>query len=216
MNKAALRQQIHQDLEKLNFQELIEKSGRLNQQFESWAKTDLTAFASPSHKKTILSFCPFGTEPQIQIEPFLAESGSIKIGYLRIADWNARKMEAREARRDLPGQWEEFDVPGGNMIFHPLASQPLCDLDQVIAILVPGLGFSPEGARLGRGAAFYDRFLLNIPQALRIGVAFDLQIKTALPMDDHDLHVDMILTESRVIATNRYNDWKNHGRIKRG
>ena len=61
--------------------------------------------------------------------------------------------------------------------------------------LVPGVAFSTSGARLGRGKGFYDRFLKNLPKRVRkIGLAYDLQIIDSLPIDPHDIPVDIVIT----------------------
>ncbi|MCA9242693.1 MAG: 5-formyltetrahydrofolate cyclo-ligase [Phycisphaerales bacterium] len=77
------------------------------------------------------------------------------------------------------------------------ASIPLGDIDLVI---VPGLGFDESGARLGRAAGFYDRFLAQPElRAKRMALALDRQIVERLPTEPHDQPVDLIVTESRVI-----------------
>jgi 5-formyltetrahydrofolate cyclo-ligase len=63
-------------------------------------------------------------------------------------------------------------------------------------VLVPGLGFAPGGARLGRGAGYYDRWLATLPDGARtIGVAFAGQVLPVVPCDAHDWRVDHILTD---------------------
>jgi len=66
--------------------------------------------------------------------------------------------------------------------------------------LVPARGFDTLGNRLGRGGGYYDRFMA-LPgfRAVRCGVAFDFQLLHGLPHEPHDLPVDIIVTESRVI-----------------
>ena len=63
-------------------------------------------------------------------------------------------------------------------------------------MLVPGLAFARDGARLGRGGGFYDRLLAG-PQlrARRVGVCFEVQIVEAMPLEEHDQRVDEVLTE---------------------
>jgi len=209
MNKKDIRKQLRAQLEGISFPDLISKSGALTQNFEFWIQ-------SISHSRlksqTLLSFYPFTHEPQIQVEPFLES-----VGYFRIDDWANRIMRPHFARRDLPGQWEDIEVPGSSTqrIYQPVETQPLCPIDDIGVILVPGLAFTLRGERLGRGAGFYDRFLPVAPRALRVGIAFDLQILPKLPTEAHDLPVDMILTDTQIIETNRYIAWKNHGKIER-
>ena len=64
-------------------------------------------------------------------------------------------------------------------------------------IFVPGLAFTPAGARLGRGGGFYDR-LLAAPElrAKKIGICFAAQIFLTLPREAHDREVDAVISES--------------------
>ena len=66
--------------------------------------------------------------------------------------------------------------------------------------LVPGLAFSAAGARLGRGAGYYDRLFAQFPQGKRIGVAWDCQLLTEIPQEPWDRPMDYVVTETQVIA----------------
>lgn len=62
-------------------------------------------------------------------------------------------------------------------------------------IFVPGVAFTTEGARLGRGRGFYDRLLSRLPgSVLRVGVCFRPQLVAELPLAAHDREVDLVLT----------------------
>lgn len=71
---------------------------------------------------------------------------------------------------------------------------------EVDVALVPGLGFSPAGQRLGHGRGYYDRWLAGHPATLRIALAFEHQLLADIPVEPHDVAMDMLVTESRVIA----------------
>ncbi len=62
-------------------------------------------------------------------------------------------------------------------------------------IFVPGLGFTPEGWRLGRGGGHYDRLLASAPKAIKIGLAFKEQLVKTLPLEKHDQRLDIVLTD---------------------
>jgi 5-formyltetrahydrofolate cyclo-ligase len=62
-------------------------------------------------------------------------------------------------------------------------------------ILVPGVGFDLNGARLGRGKGYFDRYLEE-SSALTVGLAWSQQIKEKIPVESHDHHMDFIITES--------------------
>lgn len=75
---------------------------------------------------------------------------------------------------------------------------PPIDPDCVGVVLVPGVAFAPDGARLGMGGGYYDRFLAQ-SSAPTIGLAFEMQIAQSLPQTAYDRSVDLIVTELRVI-----------------
>ena len=63
-------------------------------------------------------------------------------------------------------------------------------------ILVPGVAFSPTGARLGMGGGFYDAFLPRATKAFRLALSYQCQIFSEIPMAAHDVGVDRVLTEN--------------------
>lgn len=65
-------------------------------------------------------------------------------------------------------------------------------------ILVPGLVFDNQGARLGFGEGYYDR-TLALTQARRIGVFFEAQRQAKLPSLTHDVPMDGLLTENSFV-----------------
>jgi len=88
--------------------------------------------------------------------------------------------------------------PGRFGIPEPRPECPALPLKQLDLVLVPGVAFSPCGARLGRGRGFYDRLLRRV-SGRKIGVAFDEQIVEAIPSEAHDEPVDGIITPTRWI-----------------
>jgi 5-formyltetrahydrofolate cyclo-ligase len=68
-------------------------------------------------------------------------------------------------------------------------------------ILVPGVAFDASGRRLGYGGGYYDRLLPHARQdARRVAGAFELQIVQSVPAAPHDLSVDVVVTEERLIC----------------
>jgi len=64
--------------------------------------------------------------------------------------------------------------------------------------VVPGLAFSEEGMRLGRGGGWYDRLLAGA-RAPRLGWALDVQVVPFVPAARHDIRIDRIVTEQRIV-----------------
>jgi 5-formyltetrahydrofolate cyclo-ligase len=84
----------------------------------------------------------------------------------------------------------------------PRASARLVPTAEIPLFLVPGLAFDLAGARLGYGLGCYDRaFADAAPGALKVGLAFELQLLESVPADPHDVPMDFVVTEDRVIRT---------------
>ncbi len=81
----------------------------------------------------------------------------------------------------------------------PPAEAPEVEPEQIDCVLVPGLGFSLDGHRLGRGGGHYDATLAAMPRASRIGVAFEAQLVASLPREAHDAPLDALVTEARTL-----------------
>lgn len=63
-------------------------------------------------------------------------------------------------------------------------------------ILVPGVAFSRDGHRLGRGGGFYDRLLAGRARdAFKIGVCFAAQLVASVPFEQHDVMLDAVISE---------------------
>jgi 5,10-methenyltetrahydrofolate synthetase len=71
-------------------------------------------------------------------------------------------------------------------------------------VLVPGLGFTVRGDRLGYGAGYYDRLLANSgPNSALVAAAFSIQMLSAMPVTAADLPVHMVLTEAGIFKRPR-------------
>ncbi len=67
-------------------------------------------------------------------------------------------------------------------------------------IIVPGVVFGENKFRIGYGAGYYDGFLRNCPpNCLKAGVAFEQQMVKKVPFEEHDVALDIIITERRII-----------------
>lgn len=86
--------------------------------------------------------------------------------------------------------------PGAFGIAEPDDDARPCPPEDIDLMVVPGTAFTREGARLGRGRGYYDRYMAQ-PQfrAATVGVCFGVQIVDALPVESHDLRVDAVITD---------------------
>lgn len=78
-----------------------------------------------------------------------------------------------------------------------------CQIDNNLdVVLVPTVGISPIGVRLGYGHGFYDRFLAEHKTAT-ISLTLEKQIVKNIPKSEHDVIIDWIVTEDRIFQTQR-------------
>jgi 5,10-methenyltetrahydrofolate synthetase len=62
-------------------------------------------------------------------------------------------------------------------------------------VLVPCVGFTRDGYRLGYGGGFYDRTLARTPRPATVGIAYS-SLQADFPDDSHDIALDVVLTEA--------------------
>jgi len=78
-----------------------------------------------------------------------------------------------------------------------------CPVDNNLdVILVPTVGISPIGVRLGYGHGFYDRFLAE-NEITTISLTLEKQIIRNIPKSDHDVLIDWIATEDKILQTHK-------------
>ena len=68
--------------------------------------------------------------------------------------------------------------------------------------IVPMLAVDEQGRRLGYGGGYYDRYLEAHPEALRLAYGFDFQMLRQVPTENHDIKMDGIVTDKRIVWTN--------------
>ena len=69
---------------------------------------------------------------------------------------------------------------------------------KIDCILIPTVGVSKLGVRLGYGMGYYDRFLSST-DAVKISLTYSKQIVKSIPSDSHDIKIDWIVTEDENI-----------------
>lgn len=135
--------------------------------------------------RLVAAFLPLPGEPRIS--PLWESPGAPAICIPRVRgpvfDLVPLPVAEALARADWRLDGAEFDA------------LPAIDIASVDLVLVPGLAFTADGLRLGRGGGYYDRLLASLaPHTRTIGVCFATQLVTALPVEAHDLHVERVVT----------------------
>jgi 5-formyltetrahydrofolate cyclo-ligase len=182
IRKSALRQEIRDKLKATSPEERRIGSAEIRRRLAEqpvWKSS-----------KAILAYVPTQHEPDIWPAALEALGSGKLVALLRYSPDGDRYVPClvRDPARDLqPGQYG---------ILEPRLHCPIFDLMRLDLALVPGIGFTLDGGRLGRGKGYYDRLLAEVP-ALKCGVAFDSQIAGEFPLEPHDVQLNCILTPTR-------------------
>ncbi|MDA3778950.1 MAG: 5-formyltetrahydrofolate cyclo-ligase, partial [Bacteroidales bacterium] len=78
-------------------------------------------------------------------------------------------------------------------ILEPIG-ETFTDYNSIDIIVVPGVAFDDNMNRLGRGKAYYDKLLHNC-KAKKIGICFNFQIINKVPVDKHDITMDLVISD---------------------
>jgi 5-formyltetrahydrofolate cyclo-ligase len=155
----------------------------------------IAALPSFASARTVLLTLPFRSEWDATLLARIAIEMGKHVAVPRVD--TAARVLALHSITDL----ELHAAPGFRGIPEPLSSQPPVEPLSLDWALVPGVAFDASGRRLGYGGGYYDRLLpVLTPGVPRIAGAFEVQIVPAVPAAPHDLAMDCIVTETRVIA----------------
>lgn len=142
----------------------------------------LDAFA---RARTVGLFCAMGDEPDL--------TGALQ-------RWRATKRLAVPRVEGATMRFFDYDpqtlFPGAFGILEPGPSARLCRPEEIDLLIVPGVAFTADGRRCGRGRGYYDQYLaLAGFRAVKIGVCFAHQLIDALPCEPHDIRMDGVVTD---------------------
>lgn len=120
-----------------------------------------------------------------------------------LADLLARGAQvAVPVRRKAGYAWSWVDAStswkqGAHGIWEPRETQPAAAEDLRL-IIVPGVAFDAQGGRVGHGRGHFDRLLAR-SGALLVGLCFENHLVEAVPMEPHDVRMDVVATEKRML-----------------
>lgn len=88
--------------------------------------------------------------------------------------------------------------PGTFGILEPAGEKGISP-EEIDLVVVPGVAFDKRGNRMGYGAGYYDSFLPKLrPEVKKVAVAFEMQVTDSLPAEEHDVKMDLIITENTI------------------
>lgn len=162
-------------------------------QDEDVVHRDLRALVEARGAQTI--FVYLADTDELNLDSIVAEwiEGGRRLAAPRLRDRRG-EMEAAELGSLAP---TSLDVDRYGLR-SPKASAPAIAVDAFDLIVVPGVAFTLDGHRLGRGGGYYDRWLALLPESTpRIGVCHRVQIVEAMPIEAHDRPMHRVLTGPR-------------------
>ena len=115
-----------------------------------------------------------------------------KLGNNKLGLWHLENLNEL-----ISGTWDILEPPKTKWGDLPKQLHP----QQLDLVIVPGVAFSPQGARLGNGAGYYDRLLNQVRRdCLLIGIAYESQLFEEIQMDSYDVYMDLVLTEKQLYS----------------
>jgi len=92
-------------------------------------------------------------------------------------------------------------IPGQRGALEPDSSRcMIVPIKSIDIAIIPGIAFDEKGGRIGSGKGYYDKLIPNLPITTRkVALSFESQIVPLVPMEPHNRHVDIIITEKRII-----------------
>ena len=163
------------------------------------------------HAKSLAACALVTASPQFKaartVMLFLSTPMEVDTAPLALRAWQAGKCVAVpkvswDARRMVP--FEITSLSSDQLhtmnygVREPVGGCPVV-IGEIDLVIVPGLGFTEDGHRIGRGMGFYDRFLAQSDfLGVSCGLAFEEQIVPNIPMLAHDMVLNMIATDRAI------------------
>lgn len=188
VTKESIREEIKNKREKLSREDVEDKS--------KLVKEKLFSLPEFQAAKTIAFYVALKKSNEVETEGMIKEALTMgKQVLVPITDLIENRIILSEIKN-----WDDL-VPGSFGILEPLPEvRKIYPYEAVRLAIVPGVAFDLECHRVGYGLGFYDSFLSKLTKYIpKIGLAFEMQIMENLPKESHDIKLDKIITEERII-----------------
>jgi len=146
--------------------------------------------------KTVLLYSPLADELDIRslLQDALMVGKTVALPRFEEKEGAYAACRVTDLDRDL--RLGRFEVN------EPKPGCPVIPLNRLDFVAVPGVAFTVDGCRLGRGKGVYDRLLASV-RGIKCGIAFDRQIVEHIPVEPHDVRLDYLLTPTRCWRVDR-------------
>ncbi len=144
--------------------------------------------------KTVMVYSHFGSEPETKqiIDKLLHAGKKVVLPATLIEQKEILALYIDSDTRLLENRYG---------IMEPLPTEEkTAKPEEIDVVIIPGVAFDEKGNRIGFGHMYYDKFLSDFkPRTMKIALAFELQIIEPFKAESHDIPVDLIVTEERII-----------------
>ncbi len=184
MDKKEIRKKILEKRDLLSKEEWMEKSKAIETLFlnSDWYRT----------ASSIMSYVSFRNEADTLgiINRILSDQKKLIV---------PKTNDRYEIKPILIKDLEKEMRPGRFGILEPISDTVF--EGKLDIVIVPGVVFDPKGNRVGFGKGYYDRFLQDKQDVLKVALAYSFQVEEQVPHDPLDIPVDMIITEKGSLMT---------------
>ena len=174
LDKKTLRREVRARVAQIAAADALERSEAIGREVEG--------HLAVSGARVVALFSPLGDEPQLwPLVERLARRMSVVLPRVEGEVMNFYSYDSCAMAKGAYG------------INEPQGSLPV-DVCEIDAVIVPGVTFTEDGTRMGRGKGYYDRYLSQSGcRALKIGVCYREQIVESIPTEPHDVTMDTVI-----------------------
>ncbi|MDC0739869.1 5-formyltetrahydrofolate cyclo-ligase [Polyangium mundeleinium] len=183
--KGVLRQRMRALRNSIPRESLAERSGKI--------RAGLLGRPEVVGARTVALFWPIVKRGEVDLRPLVAElrGRGVRVAFPSI------HPETRVMTFRIPADPAAMEEHGLGFQ-EPLLTDP--EAGEVDVVVVPALGVDGEGNRIGYGAGYYDRTIPRFcPPGVAIGVVYDFQVLSEVPVTEGDVPLPVVVTDERVI-----------------
>jgi 5-formyltetrahydrofolate cyclo-ligase len=187
ITKSQIREEIAPKIAVLSAKEIAEKANAIENR--------LFDFANFLESKIILFYV--NNAHEVQTANILKRAYT----YNKIVVLPAYSTENFEMELKKVDNLKKDLYPGPRDILQPDESRcKVVPIDKIDIAIIPAVALDEKGGRIGSGKGYYDRLIPRLAITTRkVALALEVQIIPQVPIESHDKHVDIIITEDRVI-----------------
>lgn len=85
-----------------------------------------------------------------------------------------------------------------------ISEPPVVDKSEIASdfdlIIMPGVAFDIHGNRIGYGGGYYDKYIFSLEKNIKkVALAYEIQIVEEIESEIHDIKVDYIITNEKIM-----------------